>query len=66
MQKLLVDRIRANPAHRALVADLDRHGLLSGFSDQPQEEIGGLTDEDISWPSLFVVSSRGSVVSTTS
>jgi hypothetical protein len=42
-----LDRIRANPAHRALVADLDRHSLLSGFSDQPQEEIGGLSDEDI-------------------
>ena len=34
-----LDRIRANPAHRALVADLDRHGLLAGASDQAQGEV---------------------------
>jgi hypothetical protein len=42
-----LDRIRINPTHRALVADLDRHGLLAGASDQAQGEVATLSDEDL-------------------
>jgi hypothetical protein len=42
-----LDRIRANPAHRALVANLDRHGLLSGGSEQAQGEIATLSDDEL-------------------
>lgn len=42
-----LDRIRANPAHRALVANLDRHGLLAGSTDQAQGEVATFNDEEL-------------------
>jgi hypothetical protein len=40
-----LDSIRRNPAYRALVLGIDRHGLLSGLSDHPREEIAALDDD---------------------
>lgn len=40
-----LDRIRANSAYRALVAELDTHGLLVGAADTLQDEAEELDDE---------------------
>lgn len=40
-----LDRIRGNPAYRALVADLDRHHLLAGAADAVPDEAEQLDDD---------------------
>jgi hypothetical protein len=40
-----LDRIRGNPTYRALVADLDKHGLLAGAADDIQGELEDVDDD---------------------
>jgi len=40
-----LDRIRGSAAYRALVSDLDNHGLLAGATDYPQEDVESLDDD---------------------
>ena len=40
-----LDRIRANPVYCALVADLDRHGLLTGADAEPSSDVEELDDD---------------------
>lgn len=40
-----LDRIRGNPAYRALVADLDTHGLLAGAPDDVAPDVEEIDDE---------------------
>lgn len=56
-----LDRIRANAAYRALVSDLDSHGLLAGATDNPQDDVECLDDDALleelggdssGWPSI--------------
>lgn len=42
-----LDRIRGNPEFRALVADLDKHGLLAGATDDVSEPEELLDDEKL-------------------
>lgn len=40
-----LDRVRGNATYRALVADLDKHGLLAGANDEAPDETEQLDDD---------------------
>lgn len=42
-----LDRIRGNPTFRALVADLDKHGLLTGATDDIELETENVDDDTL-------------------